>query len=741
MLKYLILVTTCAVTLNMSAQDLSGRVIEGTSKLPVPFASVFIVNTQLGVIADSLGYFEFKGSLPETFELKVSASLYETRLIRGSKGQELIIELEGSHQDLEDIIVSTPGGGFGDENPFHVDRLKVSDLNVIQSTTLGEALSNISGVQESSTGPGISKPVIRGLQGLRVLTMVNGVRMESQQWGGDHGLAISELGIGSVEVIKGPSSLLFGNDAFGGVIFLQDAPYIEQNSQSINISSRVESATLGSNSSLIYRVAKGNLRMSVAGLYSNYADYQLPSGSYVKDSRFKQQGGKFNLGYSKNNWVTHVRYTYSNSRVGIPGHSHDSVPKSSDFWVSVQNRSNNLPAQDVTTHIASWENKFFYKRGELALLVSNSNNNLSEYEEKVTIPGLKINNNSSYWKAAGVLQLNEKWSLLPGLQGIYQVNSNDPKAEEQLIPDFTQLDQGAYSLVTYKNKKWTFQVGGRVDIRSLNVGEFNFNKTYTSPNFSAGLVKAGKQTTVHFNVSSATRVPHVSELFSNGVHHGSLRYEVGDQDLKIEQAVQTDLNVEIHKEHLEVVINPYFNAISNFVGINPSDSIVDGYQVYNYEQYNQVSLYGGDIGLHYHPHFAHWLHFESSYSYVRAHDKVGNSMPLIPQARVNTFIKVAPETVGKLKIENVTLQHQYYFDQNNISFEEERTNAYNILNIAVNCLYDGAQKIRFGVGVKNLLNEEYINHLSRLKNINTPSVGRNFYISVNYVFKNKLKNI
>jgi iron complex outermembrane receptor protein len=738
MLKYLVIVATCAVTSSIFAQDLSGKVVDATNGERIPFASIYIINSEIGVIADSVGGFVFTSSLPERFDVKVSAQLYETVVVQATRGEELMVKLEHSHQDLEDVIVSTPGGGFGDENAFHVDQLKISELNAIQSSTLGEAISNVNGVQESSTGPGISKPVIRGLQGVRVLTMVNGVRMESQQWGGDHGFAITELGIGSVEVIKGPSSLLFGNDAFGGVIFLQDEPYSVQNTHTIDVNSRFETASIGTTSSMLYRAAKGNFRVSVGGLYTNHADYVLPSGHYLQDSRFKQIGGKFNLGYSKNNWVSHFRYTFGQGRVGIPGHSHDSIPEPSDFWLTTQSRSNNIPAQVIGMHIASWENKFFFKKNEINILVSNANNNLMEFEEKHTIPGLGVKLNSSYLKAGGVFELSDTWKLMPGIQSIYQVNTNDKSAEEQLIPDYNQFDQGVYALMSRKKDDWTIQFGGRVDLRILNASEENFSGSYVSPNFSAGLVNAGEGATIHFNVSSATRIPHVSELFSDGVHHGSLRYEIGDENLVREQAYQADLNVEIHGEHLEFIINPYYNLINNFISITPMDSLIEGYDAFSYIQTDQVNLFGADAGMHYHPHFAHWLHLESSYSYVRAHDNPGNSLALIPQARINSYLKIAPEMKGKFKIENVTLQHQFYFEQTKVAFDETSSPSFNLLNASVNCLWDLKTPLRISAGVKNALNEEYVNHLSRLKNINTPNVGRNVYISLKYNIKSKI---
>jgi iron complex outermembrane receptor protein len=291
-MKHILSLTAIMLLGSVWSQEFNGTVTDAETKEPVPYASVYITSAGIGTIADSLGNFEFDASLPGQFEVLVRAEMYESMLLNAERGATVTIELYSSHQDLEDVIVSAPGGGLGKETAFHIDRLKISELNAIQSSTLGEAITNINGVQAITTGPGISMPVIRGLSGLRVLTMVNGVRTENQQWSPHHGMAINELGVGNVEVIKGPSSLLYGNDAFGGVLFLQDEPYASLNSQELRVQSRFETVTMGTKSTAVYKMATNKVRLSAAALYSNNADFQMPDGRYLRDSRYNQIGGK-----------------------------------------------------------------------------------------------------------------------------------------------------------------------------------------------------------------------------------------------------------------------------------------------------------------------------------------------------------------------------------------------------------------------------------------------------------------
>lgn len=729
----LLLLLVALIPSVLFGQQISGHVVDAETSEPVPFAAVYITNVQVGTFTDTNGYFKFEIDLPEVNELKISAEFYKTALIRVDEGSgSVTISLVPSHLNMEDVVVSSPRGGLSRNNVFKIDRLDLKDLNTIQSSNLSEAISNMNGVQVASMGAGISKPVIRGMQGLRVLTLVNGVRLNNQQWGGDHGLGISELGIGSVELIKGPSSLLYGSDALGGVIYLVDAPYPNLGKQQLSVGTHFESVNMGTSNTLNYGMSKGNIRFNIGGLYSSYADYQLPNGKYLDNSRYAQQGGKLSFSYVKKNWVSHIRYIYSYLHTGIPGHSHDSIIDPLDFQSDQQLRASEIPYQKNTLHMASWENKFFFNKNELQVLFSYTKNDLYEFEEKHTIPGMHLTLHNATGNLRFTQVLNDKAKVVYGYQGVFQDNVNDPVAEELLIPDFNQLDNGIYSIAYVKAGKFDLQFGARLDQRTLEVKSDSLSKNYYAPNFSVGFVRNMKQNVVRLNVSSGYRAPHVSELLSNGVHHGALRYEIGDKNLKSEYTIQTDLDYEFQGEHLSLVINPFYNFLINYIGLNMTDSIIDDLPVFNYVGISQASLYGADLGIHYHPHFAHFLHIESTYSYVRGYDQDGNNLTLIPQARLNTLIKFSFEGKWKKALDNFVIQHQYYFRQDRTGILETASVDYHLINVGLNGLVGKKHVFTWSVGVKNLLNQTYINHLSRLKNISTPNPGRNFYVGLKY---------
>ena len=731
----------------------SNQIIEEESNQPIPFASVFLVDFEFGVIADSLGRFTIKNELPSSFKVKISASGFETRMLIINQSDALVtlgISLDHQHLEINEVSVSSPRGGTRSENATYIERRDVGELNEVPATNMGEMLSQIPGVYTASTGSGVSKPVIRGFQGVRIVSLLNGVRLENQQWGGDHDFGLTDLGIGSVEVIKGPSSLLYGADALGGVLFFIDEEYATQSTYEIGASSQFESNTMGSKSALKFKIAKKNIRLIFAGNYTNYADYQLPNGQYVENSRFNGSAAKFGLGVNKKNWVMHLRYSFSNSYVGIIGghqEEEDSLAveeeHEDEFQIDTQARGISIPYQRYENHLISVENKLFKKKIEWQLLLAHSYNRLSEFEESNDEAAMQLSLNNTTYSLRSKVKLGNSIELIAGLQGGYQTNRNSG-AEEELIPNATQIDNGLYAILYYDKSNWHVQGGLRYDIRllqttaPLSTGE-EFKKQYGSPNFAIGTVYSGKKNTFRANISSGFRVPHLSELTADGEHHGASRYEIGNTNLTSERAFQLDLSDEIHGEHLEFVVNPFVNYIQNFIYLQETDIVIDDLPVFEYQQLPSALLFGGDLAVHYHPHFAHWLHWEPSFSFIYGQDQHGAPIPFMPQSRIMNSVKAAFNFKWKFKLENIVLQHAYHFDQYRVSGLESSSKGYNLVNLGVNFIYHSQAPIEMGVGVKNLFNESYIDHLSRLKNLGAQNAGRSVYVRIKVNFTGRIK--
>ncbi len=757
--KISIILLFLALTNLVSGQNFTGRVVDSVTQAPIPFSKLSVIGFDLHTATDMDGRFVFKGLPSVSIQLKISARDYETRLIRinPSKQQELTIALEKGHTVFEEVTVTASEGRLQREQITAVEYRSSKELFATGATTLGDAIVNIPGVQQSTIGAGISRPVIRGLSGARVVTYWNGLRIENQQWGQDHGMATSELGLGGVEVVKGPASLLYGADALGGVIHYRDKAFVAPGTSRFYASSRFESNSMGTINEAGFQTNNGKWKFNVFANFINHKDFQLPAGNYMENSRFWASNLKASIGYRKNNYIFKLNYHGSYSRVGIPGHTHDKNPTEEELTSTLSGRRAAIPAaQFLANNFLTMDHKLLFDRSDLLIQIGNTTNSLREFDHNFEMPFTNLVLNNTTYNIRYNYFITEHFNVKTGLQGMAKINRNLEPTESFLIPDAQSFDNGVYAVLNYDLKKWRFQAGGRYDMRQLtsiapdqdsavisNISKTPVDQRYETVNYSAGFTRNGDYTTWRFNASSGFRAPNLAELTASGVHHGSFRYEQGDQNLVPEQALQFDMAFELHFDHFEFIVNPYFNMVDNFIYLKSTDSVVSNqvgeFKYFEFDQVDQAYLYGGEVGFHYHPHQLHRLHLESSYSLTIGERSNGAPINLMPQPNINSRIRFDIENDHKLSVDHIILEHQHFMKQDRVGAFEATTGAYNLINLSAQLHYGKKERWKFNIGARNLLNERYIAHLSPLKNLGEgiPQPGINVFLKASYSLKMK----
>jgi iron complex outermembrane receptor protein len=725
------------------AQQLSGVVTDGLTNEPIPGAKIELKELQVATYSDGEGAFFFEGDWPEQLVVEVSLATYETKTVSITCCDFITFSLLPDPHNMQEVMVRVERRELQGSATQKTDYIDLDQLSVISPLTITEALTQIDGVQMASYGPLNSKPVIRGMQGMRVVTFLNGMRINNQQWGGDHGLGISQAGMESAEVIKGPMSLIYTGDATGGLLYLKDGSFAPQNSFSVDVNAQFETVSMGTQNSIIYKQSGKKLRFSAAGIYSSYADYMLPNSRYLSDSRLLDMGGKFKLGYNSGKWNWELNYLYSNSRVGIPGHTHDISPSAESFMIDYQDRGKSLPYQKIQNHFGNLKATYFVDaKNKMEIFLNHGFNNLAEHGEKNFTPEIDMYLNSSSAQVRHHWNPNKRLQILSGVQSILESNVNGSRAETQLIQDSDQFDIGAYSSLSYDLKGIKLNAVARYDLRQVRSTDFSGDY----PNFNAALGirkqwkgKSIKDISAH--ISSGTRAPHLSELLSDGVHHGAVRYELGDRDLKSERFVQFDLNYEFSSEHFSLMFNPYTTYANGYIQLAQVDSVIDGMDVYEYAAKNGVLLYGIETRIHYHPHFAHRIHFESGYSNTFGRDlgitQEGENLYFMPQARLRSNVRIELSKKKAFGFASVIVQHNYFFNQDRIGPLETATEAYHLLQLGCQMKWDGNWPVQFSFGVRNALNETYINHMSNLKSLGLMEPGRSFYFNLKWRIEGK----
>lgn len=718
----------------LQAQNTISGTIKDVKKQPLIGVSIYAPELHKGTSTDENGKYSLEnlpnGKLKLTFTFIGFTTQNKTiNLQQNATTQDIVLD-ETAFQ-IDEIIVSTAFNKIQTQNVMKVEHSTIKELQKKGTATLIEGLATIPGVSQVSTGTSIGKPVIRGLSGNRVLVYSQGVRLENQQFGDEHGLGLNDAGVESVEVIKGPASLLYGSDALGGVLYFNPEKFANANTFKVNFNQKLFSNTLGSNTSLELKTSTDNWKFLVRGTYDTHSDYTVPDGNRVTNTRYNETDFKTGIGYSDSKFSSVLRYNFNKLDLGIPenGVAEQTTSKKTEY-----------PSQAIDNNLLSLNNIFFFKNSKLDIDLGYIANDRSELAEgNIAVLHMKLKT-FNYDAKYHLPKLGKVESIF-GIQGMRQTNKNS--GEEYLIPDATTNDFGIFGTGNYEWKTNVIQAGIRFDNRKIaseskgiigNEGYFEaLDKSYDSFNASVGYkTNLATDFILRVNLASGFRAPNLAELTSNGVHEGTNRYEIGNSDLKTEQNVQTDLNLEYKNSHLEFFANGFYNSVNNYIYTSPAGTQINGFDVFDYVQ-NNANLYGGEIGLHFHPHPLDWLHFESSFETVTGKKQNGDFLPLIPANNWNNTIRTDFNIKNWLEDGYASLNISSTFNQNNVSGFETKSNGYSLVNLGFGGKIKlGKTDFDINLNGNNLFNKTYIAHLSRLKTDGIPNIGRNIVLGLNF---------
>ena len=654
------------------------------------------------------------------------------------------------HLNLNEVTVT---GVTGETKLKHstapISVITPQELRSTTSTNIIDAISHQPGVSQLTTGGSISKPIIRGLGYNRVVVMSEGVRQEGQQWGDEHGVEVDGSSVNSVEILKGPASLMYGSDAMAGVVILHAQPTLAEGEMRANVSSEYQTnnGLFGYNLSIA-----GNQKGFVWD--ARYSDKMAHSfnnkyDGYVPGSQFRERAGRLMLGLNKAWGHSRLIWTTYHLTPGIVEGERD--PKTGELehtegWTAHQ-YGKSLPFQQVKHNKLVLDNSFNLPSGNIKAIIGYQQNRRQEFEESADEYELYFKLHTLTYDLRYVTNERSGWKFSAGVGGMYQKSGNE--GEEYLIPDYHLFDFGIYATAT-KNigDRWTLNGGVRYDYRRLHGNELieDGNKRFTdfSRNFNGltGSVGAVYNINEHFNVrlnlARGFRTPNMSELASNGVHEGSIRYELGNQQLKAEYSLQADLGLDFTSQYVSAQVALFANRINNYIFTHRLNQVIEeGYLTYAYTQ-GDARLLGFEAGVDFHP--VHSIHFSNTFSYVDAqlmHASADKKyLPFTP----------APRWSSELKWElfhhsHTTVNHHHttgavhrslfnnlyvaagldcYLKQTHIysaDDTETETPGYALLSLSAgtDIQVKGKKIAELYVTADNLLNKAYQNHLSRLK--------------------------
>ena len=760
---------------------LTGRVVDAATGEALPGSTVLFDDLKQGTATGADGSFSFANLPRGRFTVQVRSLGYNTvtQTVDTGAGQPLAFKLTVAATEIGQVVVTGVSQATQlRRSPVPTAVVDRTRLNQTSGSNLVDAIAHTPGLAQITTGAAISKPVVRGLGYNRVVTLNNGARQEGQQWGDEHGIEIDEFSVDRAEIIKGPGSLLYGSDAMAGVInFVAPDPIAEgrikgtatANYQTNNHLQAYSFENAGNLNGLNW-LARGTRK--VAGDYQNRYDGR------VYNSGFNEWDANGYVGLNKSWGYSHLTFSSFNQRLGLTKGARDpqtgrflkDVP-SGDSTLSVPVTDGDLrgyglavPQQQVNHLRIGTDNNFILgaNGGRLGLQVSYQQNLRREYGN-VLVPA----ETSLYFQLRTVdyslryfLPEMNGWNLTVGTSGLHQQNRN--LGVEFLIPAY-KLDEGGVFAVGKKTLGALDLSGGlRYDVRQISADKLlldgderpstdptaemkfpGFRSTFRNYSGSLGAAyNLSEKLTVKANLSRGFRAPNIAELGSNGQHEGTIRYEIGNDNLLAETSLQADAGISYVTEHVRFGIDAFTNSISNYIftrrllAAGGADSLRDGTLAYKYDQ-GQARLYGGEVSLDFHPHPLDWLHFENSFSMVRARQLNAPAderyLPFIPGDRLQSELRANFRRQGK-RIANpyarVQLEHTFAQDRFFSAFgTETATAAYTLINAGVGtdvASATGRTLFSLYLTANNLFDVGYQSHLSRLKYADfNASNGRN----------------
>ncbi|MBQ7420321.1 MAG: TonB-dependent receptor [Prevotella sp.] len=638
-------------------------------------------------------------------------------------------------QHLQEVTVTgLTGTTRANHSPAPVSVVSPRVLQETSSTNIIDAVAHQPGVSQITTGSGISKPVIRGLGYNRIVTVNGGIRQEGQQWGDEHGIEVDAQSVHSVEILKGPASLMYGSDAMAGVLVLHEQPVLPQGQMAATIGGEYQTNNHLWDYTVDFAGNKGGVVWNWRWSQKDAGEYKNKQDGKVWGSQFREHALTGMLGVNRRWGYSHLKLSAYHIKPGlIEGEREEETGRL-------------LPSeafQKIYHYKAMLDNSFIIGNGSLKAVIGYQQNRREEYEEADEL-GLDFRLHTVNYDVH-YTQTNDRWQWAAGISGMWQHSEN--LGEEFLIPSYRLFDIGAFASVTRQFEKLTLSGGLRIDHRHLHsYAQFedseerfvDFSRHFNGLTGSLGLIyRITPQWNVRMNLSRGFRAPNLSELGSNGEHEGTFRYEIGNRSLSPEHSWQLDMGVDYSSKILTTQLSLFANHISNYIFLQRLDDTGDRYQYMS----GNARLWGGELMIDFHP--VEPLHFENTFSYVNAvqlHQPLESRyLPFTPAPRWTSDLRYNLIKEGRgLANTYISVGLACYLRQSHVHTANETetvTPSYTLVNLSAgtDIRYHGKKVMSVFLHATNLFDRAYQSHLSRLKYAEKPGVcnmGRNIGVKV-----------
>ena len=684
--------------------------------------------------------------------------------------------IDAQEASREDIIITAPVQRREDEVLQGTSVLRGDALTRSLRPTIGETLAQLPGVSATSFGPNSSRPVLRGLQGERIRVLTDGIgSIDVSNTSVDHAVAINPLLADRIEVLRGPSALLFGSSALGGVVNVIDSRIpraIPENGFRLSGIGTYGSAANERTGQLAGDVALGRLVLHADGSYTATSDLRIGGFALTPARRAEALASSlvppdpadpepidfaanaairnrlpntasetwtagFGASYIGDSGMIGISYGHYDSLYGVPvryatqlGEGQeapriDIVQNRVDLRAEVETGGEILERIKFRAGHATYRHFELEPDGEIATRFFNNG-----LEGRLEI----IQAKRGVWSgASGVQYFNRQFNV---------------DGEEAFLPRSETNQTGLFTLQQLDFGRFKAEAGARYEFTDLSArtpdgdlrffdGRRDFGAFSGSIGGSYGLtdnVRAG------LNFSYTERAPSAEELFANGGHPATQAYELGNPTFRLERSVGIEATLHAHGDGYSFDLAAYYNDFSNFISENQFDQAVceaaaspSGRDVdlpcFQFLQ-GDARYYGveakGSLTLGQIADFK--INADLLGDYVRADlDNLGPA-PRIPPARILGGLEAQSDRInGRVEVEHV-------FVQNRLAGFETRTADYTMVNASIAFSPFGRDSgTTLLVSANNLFDVDARRHASFLKDF-APLAGRDIRVTARFGF-------
>ena len=790
--------------------EVSGKITDAKTGEALSRVSVYIPDLKAGTASNRDGSYIIKNIPAGTYVIEVSIIGYARQLekitVKGAKKKDYL--LISSSTELKDVVVTGVSSATDNQkNPMSVSVMPHKELLQNSSTNVIDAIAKVPGVSAMTDGQSISKPVIRGLGYNRVLTINDGVQQVDQVWFDEFGIEADPDAVNRYEILKGPASLAYGSDAIAGVInLIPEQPLPEGQTKGDILFNYQTNNGLINNMAHIAGTKNGIAWSARIDNIMAHA-YQNKYDGYVLNSQFSNFNADGTIGLHRKWGYTQLHGGYFEMHTGIVDGTRDSATGVLERPVSYPDLNNGEPSYEIPTNQEQksytpfvinqrirhtkivWDNSIAVGDGRITGIFSWQKNQRQETNDPTipNTPNIFYSSNAATYDMRYISPQIGGFNISGGVNGVYQ--SSQSLGTLLLIPNYNFFQIGAFAIANQKIGNLNLSGGIRYDTRIFNgldhwvdsttqapvsPGDLNafhefvgFTSRFSGLSFSAGgAYNFTNNVYAKLNIARGWRAPNVAECAANGVHDGTVVYEIGDPSLKPESSLEEDFTFGINSRDVSIEINAFNNNIDKFIYAQGLQSVFGGDSinnslnaaglgaapVYKYTQ-GKARLYGGELALALHPSDLPWIELNSTLSMVYGGLKnVPDSdkyLPFVPPTRITADLKFPIKSIGS-GIKNAYLKFGLLdcFQQNNIyrqfaiynglstaltpyeyAASTSATKGYVLFNIGAggDIQSNGKTFCSLYIICNNLFNTAYIDYMSRFKydpvNYTTGRVG------------------